>query len=391
MPQILSTPGTRYSVHDDLIFTVKDWTKPYDPDTYPDYRYICDVYNDDSLVARLKAYPQPDSKIGVFNISNILRNYCAPTLSPSLNVFKAQQMTTGEFNVSGTCIFGEEYNFTQYLNVSGDTGRKYYGHYNGRKIGTNTNLTAVLGKVASARPLKSKMYKEGKFCFIPFYKDSGDCDVTVTFYNSAGTSIGSGTTALSGNTDYMFSLNFAEQGVQTFAIAFPESAVRMVATIEGVEYDIELICEPKYTNYSVHFLNRYGGWDTHFFTKVSRKSIEIQKSEFGKLPYTISNAGVPEYYNSNKVYNELRSVYASQYKEKLVLNSDNLSDEEYKWLQDLILSPMVYIEMTSGSDVYFVPCVIAASDYEVKKGVNDKVSNLTLQVEFGDQFNTQYR
>lgn len=383
--EILSTPGSYYSVHDDLIFTVRDLTKANDSATYPDYRYICDVYNGSDLVARLKAYPQPDSKIGIFNISNILRNYITPVFNPSTN-FLAQTMGLGDFNASGTCVFGEEYDFVQYLNVSGDTGRRYFGHYNGRKIGVNTNLSAYYGKIASARPSRTSMYRSAGFHLVPYFQNSSTINYVVTQYNSSGGVV----TTLSSNTSPSdFTMNMFNAGA--IGGLNENTSYLTVDFGNGNIITIDIVCEPKYEVHTLHFLNRFGGFETKHFTKVSRKSIDIEKSEFGKLPYTISNAGVPEYYNSNKVYNETRSVFASQYKEKMILNTDNLSDAEYRWLADLMISPMVYMEMTSGSDVYFIPVIIAGSNYDFRKSVNDKITNLTINIEFGDQFNAQYR
>jgi hypothetical protein len=56
-------------------------------------------------------------------------------------------------------------------------------------------------------------------------------------------------------------------------------------------------------------------------------------------------------------------------------------------LADLILSPMVFIE--DGG--YFFPCVITDTNYEVKKFINDDLTNLTISVEFGKQLNAQFR
>ncbi|HVX51246.1 MAG TPA: hypothetical protein VHB48_13855, partial [Chitinophagaceae bacterium] len=88
-----------------------------------------------------------------------------------------------------------------------------------------------------------------------------------------------------------------------------------------------------------------------------------------------------------KVYNETRSTYASQYTEKMTLNTDIITDEEYIWMADLVLSPLVYME-TGG---YFIPIAITATSYEYKKRINDKLTNLQIDIEFGDHFNTQYR
>jgi hypothetical protein len=152
-------------------------------------------------------------------------------------------------------------------------------------------------------------------------------------------------------------------------------------------YQFNLECEPVYQVYTLHFLNKYGGFESKDFSKVSRKTIDIEKKDFGKLPYTVDASGAVSYKSSNNVYNESRSVYSSQYKEKMVLNTDNLTDQEYAWLGELILSPMVYMEDAG----YFYPVVISESSYEPKKNVNDDITNLTINIEFGEQLNAQFR
>jgi hypothetical protein len=45
--------------------------------------------------------------------------------------------------------------------------------------------------------------------------------------------------------------------------------------------------------------------------------------------------------------------------------------------------------MESGG--YFIPISITGNNYEYRKSINDKLTNLTINIEFGDQFNAQYR
>jgi hypothetical protein len=398
--EILNTPGEFYSVHDDLIFTVRDSVKAADPVTYPDYRYICDVYVGAELVTRLKAYPRPDNNIGVFNISNILRNYITPVFEPAIpGIFTFPHIIgNGLFNVSGTCIFGEEYGFTMFPNVSGVTGQKYYGHYNGRKLGVNTNLAAYSGKPATVRPYKNYVTRTGKHNYIPYLGDGNQVNLEARLYNSLGVELDNGThlTIPVDNGD-LGSFNISIAAMESTGwMVIPEDTAYYVISFTDPDpvifYRFDIICEPKYEQHTLHFLNRFGGWETKVFNKVSRKTIDIEKKDFGKVPYTIDTDGVPTYYTDSNVYNETRSVYSSQYREKVVLNSDILTDGEYAWLADLILSPMVYIEMLDSSDeVFFVPVVIASNNYDFKKKVNDKVTNLTLSIEFGDQLNAQYR
>jgi len=53
----------------------------------------------------------------------------------------------------------------------------------------------------------------------------------------------------------------------------------------------------------------------------------------------------------------------------------------------LVLSPLVYFEQ----DGYFMPIAITQTNYVFNKFVNDKLTNLTLDVQFGEQYNAQYR
>lgn len=379
-------PGEYSSVHGDLIYVVHEATKANDPVTYPDYRYIADVYAGSEHVARLKAYPQPDTKMGIFNLSNIFRNYITPVFNPLANTFEAQTLDAGDFNVSGTVIFGEEYNFSLYPAMISGVGRKMFGHYNARLLGVLTNLTAYYGKIASVRPDRTSVYRNAANNFIPFFNDTtpgsllitgypsnsstfiasiGGADKSMTVYNVSPSVINSSYAPTVLDTDEYYTLEFENNRMLT----------------------IDIVCEPKFTVYTLHFLNRFGGFESRDFTKLSRKGVDIERKDFGKLPYTVNASGEVSYKNANNVYNETRSVYSSQYKEKMVLNTDIVTDEEYTWLADLVLSPMVYMEMEG----YFIPVVITQNNYEFKKVINDKLTNLTVDIEFGDQFNAQYR
>lgn len=383
---VKTQPGTYQSVHGDLIYVVHEATKANDPVTYPDYRYLADVYAAGVLVTRLKAYPDPITKMGIFNLGNIFRNYVTPVFNPTANVMVSQIMDIGDWNVSGTVVFGEEYGFTQFPATIAGVGQKFYGHYNGRLLGTLTNLSAYLDGVASARPLRSPVNRNDLNNFLPYFKDTNNIDFTIQ-----GQPSGLGVTdAVTGNNGKLHVFNFSPTVINaTYGAWIQPTDTWFTVTFENPEriYRFDLMCEPKYTNYTLHFLNRFGGFESRDFTKLSRKVLDIEKKDFGKLPYTVNASGEVSYYNSNNVYNETRTVYASQYKEKMTLNTDILTDSEYRWLGDLILSPMVYIEM----DGYFIPIVISQNNYEFRKAVNDKTSNLTIEIIFGDQFNAQYR
>lgn len=637
---INSNPGDYYSANGDLIFVVYEATKANDPVTYPDYKYVADIYVGLTLVARLKKVPHPDNKRGVFNIGDIVRNYIALAFNPESTVFVSQELGLTEFFIDVTVKFGEEYGFTLYTNLLIDSERRYYNHYNGRMLGMNTALTPYLDKVASTRPYATPVNANDNFTLIPYLPSTNDSfDVIITKYGPLLPStnvviewgyFSSDPYATIGSESFQFSalyisgsntlaLNFTSAGDEKYLVlkepinqpvkttwmntifnygTIPDSVFRAATVISGFRYYVSripvvldstnfsiifgnaspdpvsqvvtasftevvtphgttlgpdsilrlteqtslifingdgqlkingttfqditasgditvnmpvgspysfeafnntataaatpkirltitkgitvifdsqisatpnasivktgivqnepylfsintlstttpvtpidipdnnpvpftsplqilnvspgeinilmpgfiddtveyytvqfgdlslyrfnLVCESRFEVFRLHFLNKFGGFETRDFTKVSRKVLTITKSEFGKLPYTIDSAGNVNYYNSNNVYNEQQSVYASQYTEKITLNSDILTDQEYVWLSELILSPLIYVEQSG----YFLPCSIIQSNYTFNKVINDKLTNLTIDINFGDQFNTQYR
>jgi hypothetical protein len=507
---INTTPGTLYSAHGDLLFVVYEATKANDPVTYPDYKYVADVYVGTTLVARLKKVPQPDNKRGVFNIGDVVRNYMSLAFNPDAGVLVAQQLGLNEFFLDVTVKFGEEYNFTTYLNLVVDSTRRYFNHYNGRVLGSLTALPPFLDKVVSNRPYAGPVSLSDNTSFLSYFPSTADpFDVVITKYGTASTgtpatiewgyfdsdplaTVGSATMQFSlayPSGANSFSLNFTNaanlkwlvvkepstQPVKTTWIntifnygTVPDSVFRAPVIIGGFRYYVsrepvvldstfpvikfdngspdpvspivtatftvtvtpsaafvlqvlnvapglinilmpgfidsgtiyytvkigatsiyrfDVTCEPKFTVWRLHFLNQYGGFDTRDFTKVSRKGLTITKTDFGKLPYTVNSDGSVTYFNSNKVYNETRATYASQYNEKYTLNTDILTDDDYVWLAQLVLSPLVYFEQVG----YFTPIAIVQTNYTFNKVINDKLTNLTIEVQFGEQYNAQYR
>ena len=109
MITIQATPPAYSSVHGDLIYTVAEVVHTADPITYPNYKFIGDVYINSTLVARIKKVPDPVTKIGIFNVGQVVRNYIATTFNPTANSLVAQSLSLGQFNLSVTMKFGEEY------------------------------------------------------------------------------------------------------------------------------------------------------------------------------------------------------------------------------------------------------------------------------------------
>jgi hypothetical protein len=390
--EIKSNPANYSSAHGDLLFVVYEATKANDPVTYPDYKYVADIYIGTEFAARLRAFPRPDNKMGVFNIGANVREYLSSTLSAAASQLKCQVLGLGEFNIEVTVKFGEEYNYTTYTNLTVDSARVYYNHYNAKRDGANTVLDNYVNKAATIRPVPTPVYESAVFNLLPYFLSGTSIDLEIKSFLPNGTLQGTYTTTLSPlTTNTLQHFNFSPLVIN---LSSPGLIVSGLTGFYRVSFDsfstykqFNLVCEPRYEVFTMHFMNRFGGFESRNFTKVSRKTIEIDRKEYARSPYEIDMSGVVSYTNSNNAYHESRSVYGSLYREKMTLNTDLLTDAEYMWLGDLVVSPLAYIEILG----YFYPVVITETNYEYRKQINDKLTNLTINIEFGDQLNTQLR
>lgn len=386
---IQSTPPALSSVHGDLIYTVAYPEHTADAVTYPNFKYVADIYVGGTMVTRLRKVPHPDTSIGVFNVGQVVRNYIAATFNPGTGAI-AQTLGAGEFFISVQLKFGEEYGYDTYTNLVVDSSRTFFNNYNSRLAGSATSLNGYTDKVISSRPLVNPLRCDSVFNFIPYLPSNTTLfSATVRMYNYADFNYQTYAQNVTPSVAYELQLlNFSPAVINAlYPGAVTDYTKYFTVELGGVVYRFNLNCDCIHDTYTLHFLNKFGGFESKDFTKVSRRTIQIEKKEYGRLPYSIDSSGVVSYYNSNKVYNESRSVFSSMYKEKMLLNSDLLTDAEYSWLEQLVLSPMVFLEM----DSYFFPVVITETNYEPKKLVNDGFTNLTINIEFGEQQNTQFR
>jgi hypothetical protein len=133
-------------------------------------------------------------------------------------------------------------------------------------------------------------------------------------------------------------------------------------------------------------MNKFGGYETMMFNKVSKRTFDIEKKSFNQLSYRVNGSGVVSVKSGNTMYQQ-KTDFASRFKERLRLNTDWLSDNEYQWLAQLVTSPQVWIE-DSGT---LYPVVISGTNYEFKEHIVDGLINLMLDVEFGATYKTQFQ
>ncbi len=374
-------PAALASVHDDLVFTVTD-SHTSDPVTYPNYKFIADVYVNGVQIARLKKAPNPITLVGIFDVSPVVRNYLQAVFAPTL-ALQSFQLGQSEFYIDLQVKFGEEYGFISFYNLATSTSQKVYNNYNRQLFGTATSLDGKADNVITNMPF-GQVFLNQDYSFISYFPTSTS-SVTIDITPDNGSLF---STSITPSTAYFGQiLNVTPNIINALSPNKINGGTSYyTVNIGGETYRYNIICEARYDVFELHWLNQYGGYDSKLFTKVSRKQVAIQRASFNTLPYTVDGSGNVAYY-SGHTYNETVHNYANQFTEKLVLNSDFLTDSEYEWLYDLLVSPQVYIYMNG----YFKSVVITDNNYEVKKRINDQLTNLTITIDLSKQLNSQYR
>jgi hypothetical protein len=402
-PQLLS------SANDDLVYTCLE-SSLY---SQTNFKYICDIYVGGVKVAQLKAFPNPVSHYGVFNIGNVMRNYVSSNLTylpftAGIRVDKFPSHTTYV-----ECKFGYEYgtNVAQYLNIN--TTTNYFSNsYNKRRttsILSNPILSYKKENFATNRPAKTDVYlttTTNSPVLIPFFNGiiypSSPQNITfnVQRYKKDGSYTVSSTITSTGSAiDYtMIQLNLSPASLNaalgTTFIDEDTLYYNVYATLNSSSGFFTVLspnfypfCETKYEVFTLVWLNQYGGYDSYQFSKKSKRSYASEKKSFERIPYSINSSTGAMTYFSQGIMNESTIVYDSKFKESMIFNTNILDELTYEWLAELILSPSVFVVIDSA----FIPVVVKETNYEFKKRVNDKIYNLAINVELNQQMNTQYR
>jgi len=146
---------------------------------------------------------------------------------------------------------------------------------------------------------------------------------------------------------------------------------------EMMTYYIDKTCTNS-EEFPVYFKNNYGGFDTYSFYKKSKRIAEISRKTYQK------NVGSLIGSKWNYLTTDAGEVTMdTQISDKYLLNSDWITDNTAKWLKQLFTSPEVYLY--DPMLAIHVRVNVKATAYESKKVDNEKMFNLTLELEASQQ------
>lgn len=368
---ILSSPSNTGSVSNEMLFVINEATKANDEVTYPNYKYVLDIYVASVLVGRMKATPDPVNRFGIFDVSKVLQNYV-----PGYGLKITTNKEDYDVRLAYQCNLGEEYEDTLYTNLVTDSTRYTFRTYKSRPF--NSSVVIANG-IASNMPSTVNVYTPSLHKLIPYFSNvSGVVDFEVTYKDKNDNTLS--VTTIS-NSDFV-----ANKIRQYNIVSVPNADYALLTRTDtdALLIRINYSCS-KYPSFTLVWLNPFGAYDSQDFWLVSKKTIMIEKKSYQKVPYEINSSGVVSYDSNGGVFYGSKRDFNSVVKTRLTLTSHLLNDAEYTWLGELFVSPDIYIYLAGTG---FIP-VGLKGEYENRTYMNSRLKPLEFSVEFSDEYNSQ--
>jgi hypothetical protein len=367
-----SIPEDYPSLHDELFFVVVS-----DNVANVNFKYVFDVRIAGNLISRIKLFPDPSSGKGIFNASNIVRNYWESYFKP--NATRTAFSYQGSTNyVEFVIQFGEEFDSTTTTNLASGTYKAYNFYPPVFRDFSSSFYSGYLSKFITNRDPDGITYHGTEKIYISFFQAAtGNLALTVNNGSSTvGANVSCGTFTL---------LDVSPAAINTYlGSSFLTVGENYSVSCGGEMIRIKYVCT-KYDPVSIHFLNELGGYDTFSFRLVNKETREMERRSFERKNWELDGSNMRAYDSYNRMHPG-GVTFSVKQTAGYRLTSDYVNETDFSWLRELIGSAEVYLEQNG----YYFPVMIKNNNWEEKVRIADKMFNLSLDVEVM-KVNSQYR
>jgi hypothetical protein len=133
-------------------------------------------------------------------------------------------------------------------------------------------------------------------------------------------------------------------------------------------------------------MNALGMFETLNFSLASRLSMNVERKGFEQRDYRF-NGNAVDYKSANNKYYEGKINYDNKADVSYKLTSNPLTDLQYKWASELIMSPQILMEV----DGYFYPVLVKNNTYEFNTFVNDRLKAFEIDFDMNLTRHSQLR
>lgn len=145
-------------------------------------------------------------------------------------------------------------------------------------------------------------------------------------------------------------------------------------TSEAFKIWIDTECK-RYETRRLHWLNKFGVWDSFTFSLVSIDSTTVQSYGYQREKGVWDGTSY-----TYPLYQGEKVDFAKTSSDQLTLNSDWINQDVQQWLvRELLESPSVYLEVNNGTD--FEPVKVTNTNYQLKTRRRDGLIQEQITIE----------
>tara|TARA_Y100001972_G_scaffold128023_1_gene186964 strand:- start:491 stop:1564 length:1074 start_codon:yes stop_codon:yes gene_type:complete len=133
------------------------------------------------------------------------------------------------------------------------------------------------------------------------------------------------------------------------------------------------VCNTKYENFKVSFINKFGAIQDIYFNKKRTDALNVKKDNF--VTSTLTSTTTSATYNTFNPSNIVQDVLTTK---TITLNTGYLRDEYNETIRELFQSENIWIRENNKT----LPVIVKDSSFTYKTSLNDKLVNYTVQFEF---------
>lgn len=143
----------------------------------------------------------------------------------------------------------------------------------------------------------------------------------------------------------------------------------------------------KYNPVHLYWLNQLGGWDSYSFIKKNERSIEVEKKRYKQYLGDYNNATTDNPF-STEAFSRSLTEREPIVKTFLNLNSNWLTESEFKYMRDLFRSKSVWMVDDNVDGYSVVPVVVEDNNYIMRRERNSRKYNQTLRLQIANDNET---
>ena len=381
-PQLISPAGNP------LMFTFSS-----DETGQDNFSFIIEVFVNSALHSTHQVFRQFGT-LSKFDCSGILASTLSSPLIVDGTLTTFYDSAINEYNI----IVYEKYGATPAIQANASSSTRYAFNgslrhqdwivfdYQDHNADTNNSTTPIT--FLSDFPSGNKFFcglEERMFLGI-FCLDTG-VNLRVRLYNSSNTQIATDLVALTlsdlividASPSTIISETSITQGNFDAAVYYtiearPTGAGANLGASQAFRIDIDTECK-RYETRRLHWLNKFGVWDSFTFSLVSIDSSTVQSYGYQREKGIWDGTSY-----TYPLYQGEKTTFAKTASDQLILNSDFIKQEVQQWLvRGLYESPVVYLEVEDGTE--FEPVNVTNSNYQFKTRRRDGLIQEQITIE----------